>query len=118
LPRLCAYDLNPPLNLANSIEDLFLKANREQKRSILNLIISNLQLDGNLLRWKYKKPFEMMAFCSKNSTWLRIMDEVRTLLLENTEFKSRMKYGGLEDIISQLDNQKAVNASDIDSKLL
>lgn len=62
------------LKLANNIENLFLKANHEQKRSILNLIVSNLQLDGSLLRWKYKKPFETMALCTEMNSWLRRLD--------------------------------------------
>lgn len=60
------------LNLANNVEDLFLKADHEQKRSILDLIVSNLELDGDSLRWKYKKPFDLMAFCAENSTWLSL----------------------------------------------
>ena len=62
------------LKLANGIENLFLKANHEQKRSILNLIVSNLQLDGDLLRWKYKKPFETMVLCTEMNSWLRRLD--------------------------------------------
>lgn len=59
------------LKLARDMPELFKKADQEQKRSLLNLVVSNLELDGDLLGWKYKKPFEMMAFCSENSSWLR-----------------------------------------------
>lgn len=60
------------LRLAHNAENLFQKANHEQKRAILNIVVSNLELDGDLLRWKYKKPFEMMAFCSESNSWLRL----------------------------------------------
>lgn len=59
------------LSLSHNSQNLFKKANHEQKRSILNLIVSNLELDGDLLRWKYKKPFETMAFCAESNSWLR-----------------------------------------------
>lgn len=60
------------LSLSRNAVKLFEKANPEQKRSIINLTLSNLQLDGDQLRYKYKKPFDTMAFCSKNSNWLRL----------------------------------------------
>ena len=34
------------------------------------MIVSNLELDSDLLRYKYKKPFDMMAFCNETSNWL------------------------------------------------
>lgn len=57
------------LELANQAPKLFKKANQLQKRKIINLILSNLELNGRKLRWEYKKPFNTMAFCVKNETW-------------------------------------------------
>lgn len=59
------------LRLARDVPILFSKANNEQKRSLINLVLSNLQLDGDQLRWKYKKPFETMALCTEINSWLR-----------------------------------------------
>ena len=59
------------LNLARKAPELFRKANPEQKRSMINLVLSNLQLDGDQLRYKTKEPFKTMVLCNKNSTWLR-----------------------------------------------
>lgn len=59
------------LDIAKDIPNLFKVADQEQKRSLINLILSNLQLDGEQLRWKLKKPFDTMAFCSVSSNWLR-----------------------------------------------
>ncbi len=62
--------VNHLLRLSKNAPKLFEKANNEQKRSMINLVLSNLQLDGNQLRWEYKKPFDTMAFCNKKTTWL------------------------------------------------
>jgi len=62
---------------------LYLKADRDQKRSILNLIVSNFQLEDKLLRWKYKKPFDLMAFCAKNANWLTTIEEVITAIKQD-----------------------------------
>ena len=65
------------LSLARHAPKLFEKANHEQKRALLNLILSNLELSGKQLRWELKKPFDTMAFCSKNGIWLRRPDSNR-----------------------------------------
>ena len=59
------------LNLARDLPDLFKKGDQEQKRQLLNLTVSNLELDWDLLRWKTKEPFKTMVLCSENSSWLR-----------------------------------------------
>ena len=58
------------LNLANRAEELFVSSEVEQKRQLINFVLSNLKLNDKQLVWEYKKPFEMMAFCNKNSNWL------------------------------------------------
>lgn len=62
------------LRLARDAPALFSEANNEQKRSMINLVLSNLQLDGDQLRWEYKKPFDTMAFCHEMNSWLRRLD--------------------------------------------
>lgn len=66
--------VNHLLSIAKDAPRLFERANIEQKRALLNLTLSNLQLDGEQLRWELKKPFDTMAFCSENSNWLRRLD--------------------------------------------
>ncbi len=61
--------VNNLLSLAKEAPQLFKKANFEQKRELVNLVLSNLELHGKELRWKLKKPFELMAFCSKSGNW-------------------------------------------------
>lgn len=62
------------LKLSRDAPRLFKQADNLQKRSLINLVLSNLQLDGDQLRWDLKKPFETMAFCNNNSNWLRRLD--------------------------------------------
>jgi site-specific DNA recombinase len=62
------------LKLSKTAPKLFQRADIEQKRSLINMVLSNLKLDGELLRWELKKPFDTMAFCSENSNWLRRLD--------------------------------------------
>lgn len=62
------------LNLAKNAPKLFQKANIEQKRSLIQIVLSNFSLDGDQLRWKLKEPFETMVLCNVNSSWLRRLD--------------------------------------------
>lgn len=68
------------LNVARYAPRYFKKANFEQKRALINLVHSNLLLDGKLLRWKYKKPFEIMAFCNEIGDWQGVRDRYQTLI--------------------------------------
>ena len=61
------------LNLANEAPKLFEKANIDQKRSLLNMIGSNYEVQGRLLRWKLKKPYDCMAICNVSGNWLRLL---------------------------------------------
>jgi site-specific DNA recombinase len=66
--------VNNLLQLSNKAPKLFKMANHEQKRALINLVLSNLQLKGDLLRWNLKKPFDKMAFCAVSGNWLRGLD--------------------------------------------
>ena len=62
--------VNHLLRLSKNAPKLFEKADIEQKRTLINLVLSNLSLDDEKLRWEYKKPFDKMAFCNENGNWL------------------------------------------------
>jgi hypothetical protein len=51
----------------------------EDKRRILNILFQNLELHGDTLLLKYKKPFDSMASLQKNSSWLLQTTSVRTI---------------------------------------
>lgn len=69
------------------------------------LRLSNLQLDNDQLRWKTKEPFKTMVLCNEMNSWLRILDEVRTLYMESTDFRKTMKYSGIESVLEESDAQ-------------
>ncbi len=62
-------ELSHLLSLANRAKSLFKKGTVEEKRVIVKSVLSNWTVEGKELRWKLKKPFEMMAFCSESSSW-------------------------------------------------
>lgn len=61
--------VNHLLELARNAPMLFENANPEQKKGLINLVLSNLQLEGKQLRWELKKPFDTMAYCNENANW-------------------------------------------------
>lgn len=62
------------------------------------MIVSNLELDSDLLRYKYKKPFDMMAFCNETSNWLALANELRTASMSYDESEIRNIKGLLLDV--------------------
>ena len=62
------------LKLFRDAPKIFEKADVEHKRAIMNLTLSNLELDQDLLRWKLKKPFDTAATCKENDNWLGMRD--------------------------------------------
>ncbi len=58
------------LELSRDAPDLFKNAEIEDKRVLLNTVLSNLELDDVLLRWKLKEPYDCMVLCNENGNWL------------------------------------------------
>ena len=73
------------MNLVRNAAELFESSEMEEKRRLLKLLLQNLVLENRELRWKYKKPFDLMASYTNNSSWLGIVDvfqeETRTASL-------------------------------------
>ena len=44
---------------------------------MINLVLSNLRLDGDQLRWKTKEPFKTMVLCNEMNSLLRRLDYLR-----------------------------------------
>ena len=57
------------LKLSRNASKIFEVGDYIEKRKILKKLLSNLELEDKQLRWKYKKPYDTMAFCNNNSTW-------------------------------------------------
>ena len=66
------------LKLSRMAPDLFENAEIEEKRILLNTVLSNLELNGKELRWKLKEPYDCMALCNENQNWLGIWFWSRT----------------------------------------
>lgn len=57
------------MELANRAPELYQSSEVEEKRQLVNFLLSNLRLKGKKLLYDYKKPFNAMAFCSKAHLW-------------------------------------------------
>lgn len=58
------------LDLASRAYDLWLQQPAEEKRKLLNLLLSNCTFDGETLRATYRKPFCWLAEGLRCSVWL------------------------------------------------
>ena len=58
------------MELASRAGELFAGSKVEDKRHLLSLLVSNLELEGEKLHFKLKAPFDAIAGCSKNNIWL------------------------------------------------
>ena len=70
LENLMRITRNAPLTFESSKLD--------QRKELINLVLQNLELHGRELRWKYKKPFDLMASCTKMNSWLGRRVKLRT----------------------------------------
>ncbi len=48
------------LDVAKRANDLFVRSEVEEKRQIIKLILPNLRMDGNTLRYEAQKPFDFL----------------------------------------------------------
>ncbi len=58
------------LELSKRAKELFESSKVEQKRQIISLVLSNLRLDGKILRYEAIKPFDTILDCSYGQQWL------------------------------------------------
>lgn len=65
-----AYNVERLLKLVNRLPELFAKSSKvEQKRAIINLVLSNLLLKGKNLEIFYKKPFGLLSEGLSCTVW-------------------------------------------------
>jgi site-specific DNA recombinase len=62
------------MEIAKNAPQTLVSSNIGQRRALLNLVLSNLMLENDQLRWKYKKPYDSMAFYKDNDSWLGMRD--------------------------------------------
>jgi len=74
------------LNICSKAPELFESSKVEQKRQLINFLLSNLKLRGKKLEFKLKKPFDALVNLDYRSNWLATVDNVKTkILLLNEE---------------------------------
>jgi len=78
--------VNYLLNLASRAYELFKSSKIEQKRQLINFLLSNLRLRGKTLVYDCNKPFDAILNANKCSNWLRGLDfpQTITIILPNT----------------------------------
>ncbi len=72
------------LNICSKVPELFNSSKIEQKRQLINFLLSNLQLRGKKLEYKLKKPFDVLINlnnCQKRFMWLASVGDVKTRIL-------------------------------------
>ena len=66
--------VNYLLDLSSRAYELFQSSKVDQKRQLLNFVLSNLRLEGKELLYDLKKPFDSMLVCAENKDWLPRLD--------------------------------------------
>jgi site-specific DNA recombinase len=82
------------LNICSRALELFGSSKVEQKRQLINCLLSNLKLRGKKLEYTSKKPFDALVDLDYRSNWLATVDKVRTALLSLNKdiFISELEY--------------------------
>lgn len=62
------------LDIANRAHDLFMSSEDEEKRHVLNLLLSNPRLDGKKLVCDVQKPFDLIMECNDRQEWCTLLD--------------------------------------------
>jgi len=65
------------LNICSRAPELFESSKVEQKRQLINFLLSNLKLRGKNLEFELKKPFDALVNLDYRSEWLGIVVRIR-----------------------------------------
>lgn len=66
------------LKLTQNAYEVFESSNSEEKRQFINLMFSNLKLNGAKLEYALVSPFNAWMISSNSQLWCRIVDDLRT----------------------------------------
>ena len=67
--------------------ELFKSSKVEQKRALLNLLLSNCTLKGGTLRYSLNKPFDMLVNLTTNEKWSCLIINLRTIKYDDLRKK-------------------------------
>lgn len=73
------------LDLANRAYDLFVSSEVEEKRQLIKLVLSNLRVEGRIVRYEALKPFDTLLNFNDNQLGLPSVSALRTSFLESEE---------------------------------
>jgi len=59
------------LELANKAFDLFISSEVEERRQLIKLVLSNLRVEGKIVRYDAQKPFDTTLNYADHQRWLR-----------------------------------------------
>ena len=65
------------LNICSRAYELFESSKVEQKRQLVNFLLSNLKLRGKILEFELKKPFDVLVNLDYRSNWLSIVVRIK-----------------------------------------
>ncbi len=63
------------LNICSKAPELFESSKVEQKRQLINFLLSNLKLRGKKLEYTLKKPLDVLVDLGYCSSWLGTVDK-------------------------------------------
>lgn len=72
------------VELASGALETFKGSNIEKKRKLLNLVFSNLELNGCKLDYTLRPPFDAFLKCTKIGEWLGRMDSNHRMTIPKT----------------------------------
>ncbi|MEO5950022.1 MAG: hypothetical protein ABIQ04_01090 [Candidatus Saccharimonadales bacterium] len=58
------------MEIARDAPLTLLSSKIDKRRALMTLVLLNLTIYDEQLRWEYKKPFSLMAFYTDNDSWL------------------------------------------------
>lgn len=88
--------INYLLEVLKNAPVIFEDSKIEKKRSMLNLVLSNLELNDNQLRWEVNFPFDTAIKCNESSNWLGFVSNYGTFLTPDPDDVSSKK--GARDV--------------------
>jgi site-specific DNA recombinase len=66
------------LKLASKASILFESSEPEEKRLLLNMVVQNATLNGTIVDYDLKKPFDTILVSANSQSWLPLIDTFRT----------------------------------------
>lgn len=74
------------LKLASNASKLFESSEVHEKRLLLKMTLQNLEIKGKIARYDWINPFDKIAFYASRQAWLRIVDNVRTIIQQQNKY--------------------------------